>query len=227
MAQRSPHSSEPSAASPRRRGRPRKDQSLPDAPRTRLLRAGVRVLTEKGFSSVGLDEILAQAEIPKGSFYNYFPSKEELGLALIDSYADYFAAKIDGWMTNEALSPLARLRGFCADAKAGMARFEYRRGCLVGNLGQEMGVLPEVFRARLVAVMEDWERRTAACLEKAKAEGEIAQDADCMLLAKNFWIGWEGAVLRAKLERRSMPLEIYETCFFASISAPLGKDGNV
>ncbi|MDF3854496.1 TetR/AcrR family transcriptional regulator [Paracoccus sp. P2] len=205
------------AGLPRRRGRPRKDQSRPDAPRMLLVRAGLAVLTEKGFSTVSIDEILSSAGVPKGSFYHYFDSKDAFGLALVDAYADFFARKLDHWLGAENRPPLERLRDFFADAKAGMARFDYRRGCLIGNLGQEMGVLPAAFRERLAAVFRDWEGRTATCLRAAQAAGQIARDADCDRLARFFWIGWEGAVLRAKLERSPAPLDDFAEGFLAML----------
>ncbi|WP_244550917.1 TetR/AcrR family transcriptional regulator [Bradyrhizobium sp. Rc2d] len=207
------------SAEPRRRGRPPKDQTRPDAPRARLLRTGVAILTEKGFSAVGVEEILDAAEVPKGSFYHYFDSKEAFGLALIDAYADYFARKLDRWFDDTERAPLDRLRDFIADARSGMARHRYRRGCLVGNLGQEMGVLPEPFRKRLAAVFRDWEARTSRCLRSAQEAGEMSSELDCEDLAQFFWIGWEGAVLRAKLERRPDALDVFAEGFLAMIRA--------
>jgi TetR/AcrR family transcriptional repressor of nem operon len=207
------------AAEPRRRGRPPKDQTRPNAPRARLLRTGAAILTEKGFSAVGVEEILEAAEVPKGSFYHYFDSKDAFGLELIDAYADYFARKLDRWFDNTERAPLDRLRDFIADARSGMARYRYRRGCLVGNLGQEMGVLPEPFRMRLAAVFRDWEARTSRCLRSAQEAGEIPRGVDCEGLAQLFWIGWEGAVLRAKLERCPDALDIFAEGFLAMIGA--------
>lgn len=203
----------------RGRGRPPKDQTRPNAPRARLLRTGVAILTEKGFSAVGVEEILESAEVPKGSFYHYFDSKDAFGLELIDAYADYFARKLDRWFDNTHRAPLDRLRDFIADARSGMARYGYRRGCLVGNLGQEMGVLPAPFRKRLAAVFRDWEARTSRCLRSAQEAGEIPRGLDCEGLAQFFWIGWEGAVLRAKLERCPDALDVFADGFLAMILA--------
>lgn len=175
------------------------------------------MLTERGFGAVGLDEVLSGVGVAKGSFYHYFGSKAEFGLALVDAYAAYFANKLDRWFLDESLSPLARLSAFVDDARSGMARFDYRRGCLVGNLGQEVSALPESFRDRLASVFADWEARTARCLEAAKRAGELSPDADCARLAVFFWIGWEGAVLRAKLERGPEPLDQFAEGFFALI----------
>ena len=205
------------AQAPRRRGRPPRDRTDLTDTRELILRAGIAVLTEKGFSATGIDEILGQAAVPKGSFYHYFGSKEDFGLELIQRYGDFFARKLDRHLRNPALSPLGRLHAFVDDAKAGMARFDYRRGCLIGNLGQEMGTLPETFRARLQETFEDWQRRLAACLIEAQEAGELSRAVDAGQLAAFFWIGWEGAVLRAKLERSAAPLELFTAFFFAGL----------
>jgi TetR/AcrR family transcriptional repressor of nem operon len=205
---------QPSTA-PRRRGRPPKHLAEPrQDTRALLIRTGVAVLTEKGYSAVGIDEILRQAAVPKGSFYHCFESKEAFGQALIAAYADYFARKLDRWLLDAETPPLQRLRRFIDDAEKGMARHGFRRGCLVGNLGQEMGTLPESFRAQLEQVFLDWQARTAACLAEAQRAGEIAHHHDCAALAEFFWIGWEGAVLRAKLPRSAAPLQACAGGFF-------------
>lgn len=204
-------------ASPRRRGRPPKQRDDLVDTRELLLRAGLETLTEKGFSAVGIDEILKRVSVPKGSFYHYFTSKEAFGLALIDRYGAFFAHKLDRHFLNQKLSPLKRLDAFIDDAKEGMARFDYTRGCLIGNLGQEMGSLPESFRATLKATFEDWQTRFASCLIEAQAAGELSSKADVQQLASFFWIGWEGAVLRAKLERSSEPLDVFAQYFLAGL----------
>ncbi len=202
---------------PRRRGRPPKLRESLLETRDLLLSAGLEVLTEKGFSATGIDEILRRVSVPKGSFYHYFESKEAFGAELIEQYASYFARKIDRYLSDQSLSPLARLRAFVTGAQAAMARHDFRRGCLIGNLGQEMGALPETFRAKLQQVFADWQSKFERCLVAAQEAGEISPHADCKQLAAFFWIGWEGAVLRAKLEHSAEPLKIFERGFFAGL----------
>jgi TetR/AcrR family transcriptional regulator, transcriptional repressor for nem operon len=208
-----------SAAIPkRRRGRPPKDSVGRNETREALVQAGLEVMTEKGFAAAGIDEILRRVGVPKGSFYHYFASKDVFGIALIERYAGYFALKLDRFLMDESLSPLQRLRAFIADATDGMARHDFKRGCLVGNLGQEMGALPEHFRDRIRNVFSDWQRRVEQCLLAAREAGEIPPASDCVQLAVVFWIGWEGAVLRAKLERNAKPLEAFSDFFVANIT---------
>lgn len=198
----------------RRRGRPPKHRARPyDEVRGELIQAGLAMLTEKGYSSVGIDEILRSVGVPKGSFYHYFKSKEEFGQELISAYGQYFARKLDRFLLDTAFTPLERIQRFVADAAEGMARYQFRRGCLIGNLGQEMSLLPESFRAQLQEVFNDWQSRTAACLKEAQTLGEISADQDAEQLAEWFWTGWEGAVLRAKLEGSTQPLERFTQGF--------------
>ncbi|MDR6182135.1 acrylate utilization transcriptional regulator AcuR [Asaia bogorensis] len=196
-----------------RRGRP------PLAPgesstRQRLIRAGLEHLTERGYSAACVDDILNSAGVPKGSFYHHFSSKADFGLALVAAYNAYFLDLLDSDFLQVARPPLDRLRDFTLRAEDGMARHGFRRGCLIGNLGQEMGALPDDFRAALIEVLQTWQARTADLLRQAQLDGTLGGDHDPDPLAETFWIGWEGAVLRAKLELRRDPLRRFTTTFF-------------
>ncbi len=200
-----------------RRGRPKCPPELSDA-RRKLIKAGLLQLTEKGYSSVGVEEILKSAGVPKGSFYHHFRNKADFGSQLIDAYHTYFREKLDQAFADTNLPALDRLRAFIRDAERGMQRHHFRRGCLVGNLGQEMGALPDEFREQLQRVLKDWQARTAACLRLAQAQGELDAEQDPDALAEFFWIGWEGAVMRAKLERRAHPLRSFANTFFRLVN---------
>ncbi|HLT99798.1 MAG TPA: TetR/AcrR family transcriptional regulator [Burkholderiaceae bacterium] len=177
--------------------------------RDRLIRTGVELCTQGGFQAMGIEQVLSQSGVPKGSFYHYFRSKKEFGLAVIDAYAVYFCKKLQRVLTNAEESPLTRLRSFVDEACDGMSRHEFQRGCLVGNLGQEMAALDNEFRNQLENVLKLWEAQTARCLEEAQAAGELQPSHDVERLAEFFWIGWEGAILRAKLTRSPRPMRLF------------------
>jgi len=174
-----------------------------------LIRCGMEILTEQGFTATSLDAVLKRATVPKGSFYYYFDSKAAFGREVLKAYDAFFCRKIDRALTNEARSPLQRLCDFVEDAKAGMAKYRYARGCLVGNLGQEVQALPDGYRAQLNGILQGWQARLADCLKLSVVAGEIGRQADCEALAEYFWIGWEGAVMRARLMRSGHPLDTF------------------
>ena len=99
-----------------------------------------------------------------------------------------------------------------------MTRFDFRRGCLIGNLGQELASLDNEFRDQLEAVLVSWEVRVTACLEEAVQIGEIASDNDAQSLSRFFWIGWEGAILRAKLTRSLAPIDHFAGIYFSRVA---------
>ena len=202
-----------------RRGRPPNVEREFTDTREALLRSGMEMLTEQGFATTGIDAVLKRINVPKGSFYNYFKNKEAFGQEVLQQYALYFARKLDHCLLNEQVSPMQRISDFVEDAKSGMIKHEFRRGCLVGNLGQEVIVLPDSFRCALESILLDWQERLGACLRLAAEQGQIQihSDSDCDELAAYFWIGWEGAVLRAKLVQDVRPLDTFFRGFVAGI----------
>jgi TetR/AcrR family transcriptional repressor of nem operon len=200
-----------------RRGRPPKASHENRDTKAELIRSGLEQLTENGFASSGIDKILKKVKVPKGSFYHYFTSKEAFGQAVIDNYAKYFANKLDTCLLDESYPALKRISNFVEDAKMGMIRHDFKRGCLVGNLGQEVDLLPKSYREQLVGILHSWQHRVAQCLTTAKTEGQLSATADCELLAEFFWIGWEGAVSRSKLVQSTQPLDSYFNCFISSL----------
>ncbi|WIX33232.1 TetR/AcrR family transcriptional regulator [Salinicola sp. JS01] len=183
-----------------------------------LIRCGVEILTEQGFVSTGIDSVLKRVGVPKGSFYHYFDSKEAFGEAVMARYDAYFTKKLDRWLLVSDMPPLDRVVGFMRDATESMERFDFKRGCLIGNLCQEVTILPAGFRQKLTSILEGWEQRMAACLSLARSAGDISKEADCESLAAFFWIGWEGAVQRARITQSSAPLEIFRKEFMARLT---------
>lgn len=200
-----------------RRGRPPKVLRENQDTKAELIRSGLEQLTENGFASSGIDLILKKVGVPKGSFYHYFASKEAFGQAVLENYANYFANKLDNYLVDQSYPALIRIGNFVEDAKTGMLKYHFKRGCLVGNLGQEVDSLPESFRPQLIAIFVCWQHRLATCLKEAQIEQQLSNDADCELLAENFWIGWEGAVSRAKLVQSTNPLQNYFDFFIAGL----------
>ncbi len=201
----------------KKRGRPAKIPHHHPDTREALIRGGTAILTEQGFTASGIDGILKRVGVPKGSFYYYFASKEAFVREIIDYYGRYFVRKLDKFLLDETRLPLARIQAFVDDAARGMAKYEFKRGCLVGNLGQEIGVLPDSYRQQLSAILADWQQRLAHCLQLARGAGQLGPQADCDALAEYFWIGWEGAVMRARLANSERPLACFAQGFLAGL----------
>ena len=201
-----------------KRGRPAKSGRDSSQTKQALVQSGVEYFTEFGFASSGIDLILKKVSVPKGSFYHYFASKEAFGIAVIEEYSRYFAKKLDIHLLNENNKPLIRITNFANDAKDGMARYNFKRGCLIGNLEQEVTLLPESHRLQLLTTLDDWQQKIARCLELAQQENSISNSLDCKALASFFWMGWEGAIAKSKLAKNLTPIDIFIDTFLQLIA---------
>lgn len=188
--------------------------------REELVRIGTEIWSEQGFCSTGIEHVLRRAGVPKGSFYHYFASKDEFGLAVVDNYARLWELKLTRIFGNAQVPPLDRVRNYLAEGIRGMEKHEFRRGCLVGNLAQELAALSAPFRERISHVFASWEGHLTRCLTEAQRTGSLRSDADAAELARFFWTGWEGAILMAKLDRSTVPLEQFRDVLFRWVLRP-------
>ncbi len=200
------------------RGRPAKSGRDSSQTKQALVQSGVEYFTEFGFASSGIDQILKKVSVPKGSFYHYFASKEAFGIAVIEEYSHYFAKKLDLPLLNETNKPLIRIVNFANDAKEGMTRYNFKRGCLIGNLEQEVGLLPESHRLQLLDTFEVWQQKMTCCLRLAQQENTIPASLDCTALANFFWMGWEGSIAKSKLTKNLTPIDTFIDVFLQLIA---------
>ncbi len=184
------------------------------ATRSELVRVGTEIIAQHGFNTTGLNAVLRTAGVPKGSFYYYFASKEDFGLAVIDNFADEYATRLDSFLLNAKFTPLNRIRNYFKDGVVTMNRCHCTHGCPIGNLSLELAGQNETFRARLDAVFRDWQKCFARCFTEAMEIGEIPADSDAKQLAEFMLSGWEGAILRAKVMKSAAPMKAFVEVFF-------------
>jgi TetR/AcrR family transcriptional repressor of nem operon len=182
-----------------------------------IVRIGSELISRGGFGQTGIDQILRRAKVPKGSFYYYFSSKEDFGLAVIDQCAAEMLANLRSRLGDESHAPLKRLKNHLEHGLMKIGGNECKRGCLIGDLGQELAHQNETFRRRLEEVFDLWKREIAACLKKAKSAGELARGVDVNQLADFILSGWEGAILRAKVKHSVEPMRSFIDILFGRV----------
>ena len=183
--------------------------------KARLLQIGTEMFLERGYNDTGLQDLLAAAEVPKGSFYHYFKSKEDFGLEIVNRYGTETLAFLEETLENSSCSPMQRVRRFFAVAFEEFAAQGCRHGCLIGNLGQELADANESFRQAIQEHLERWASRLAGALAEAIECGELPAGTDPVLLGRLLIDGFQGAALRMKLERNRAPLDRFLEHYFS------------
>jgi len=185
--------------------------------RADILKVGTDIIARQGFNATGIDAVLKAAGVPKGSFYHYFASKEAFGLAVLDSFAERYGNKLDEFFGDENTPHLQRLRNYLDYSMERLVKNQYAKGCLAGNLGQELADQHESFRLRIEEIFQDWQRRFAACFRNAQLAGEIPTTMPPELLAEFLLNGLEGAVLRVKVVKSLKPLSEFIDILFHKV----------
>ena len=172
-----------------------------------ILDTGRRIILGKGFSAVGLNEILSTAQVPKGSFYHYFKSKESFGEALVDSYLLDYLAQVDSLLRPDGTPAAVRLlrywRSWMTAGDSGAAECN----CLVVKLSGEVSDMSEAMRAALLRGTDQIIERLADCLAQGIRDGSLASSMDARHSALTLYEMWLGAALLTKVRRERSPLD--------------------
>lgn len=188
------------------------------ATKQRLLEAGLALMLERGYNAIGVQEILSATNVPKGSFYHHFASKEDFALQVIDLYQSDVRALLVAVTGDRDTPPLARVRRFFGEVRRSYEREGYL-GCFLGALGQELSGGNELFRRKIESCIKEIENAVARCLAEARAMGELPASCDTRLTAHMIVNAWEGAALRSRILRARKPLDqVLDFCFQSAMA---------
>ncbi|MGJ7505371.1 TetR/AcrR family transcriptional regulator [Variovorax sp. ZT5P49] len=179
--------------------------------RQHILDVAHPLLLQRGFTGVGLAEVLAAAKVPKGSFYHYFGSKEAFGEAVLEAYFTEYLGRTDALLTETPGTAAERLIGYFDDWLDSQTGDEAQSRCLVVKLGAEVCDLSESMRAALARGTRGITDRLARCIEAGRADGSLKpapQSQDAQGIAVALYQRWLGASLLAKITRDRASLDM-------------------
>lgn len=177
-----------------------------DNTRQHLLDTGHQIMAAKGFSGVGLNEILLTAGVPKGSFYHYFKSKELYGQALLEDYFSTYLSLLAQRFANASLPAGERLMSYWQQWLVGYSGPCSEQKCLVVKLAAEVADLSEAMRITLRDGTDQIIGQLADCISAGRDDGSLPEQ-DAMATATMLYQLWLGASLLAKLHRTSLPMQ--------------------
>jgi TetR/AcrR family transcriptional regulator, transcriptional repressor for nem operon len=180
-----------------------------------IIAAGLAELHARGYAACSVEDITRAAGVPKGSFYNHFASKEEFA---VEAVRRYFQAS---WLptSSEARPAVARLRaGFEALYAAARDR-SFSRGCLLGNLANEVADHSDAIRAELAEGLDAWSVIVTELVAEAQRNGEIGAAGDAAQLGRFIVNAWEGALTRSRVVRTGQPIDDFFGMVFGRLLA--------
>ena len=173
-----------------------------------ILDIGVELLNKKGYNGIGIKEVLDEAQIPKGSFYHYFKSKEDFGLQVVKRYSDSTLIFLKSHLEDTSKSPKERLINFFDGMQKIYVEKEFTGGCLLGNSATELADVNASFAFLLQREFLEYEEIFEKCIQQAIEQGEINSDKSAKKIAAFILNSFEGALLRMKVMKSVEPIEI-------------------
>lgn len=172
-----------------------------------LLDEGVALLMRQGYHGTGLKEILDAVNIPKGSFYNYFGSKENFAAEVIVHYITPYLNQLNQYLDESEGNSVAALNRYIEESIAELERTDFKGGCLLGNLMGELSDTSDLCRIALQNALNDYRNVWEEGLRRGQKEKRIRKDKSANEMA-DLWVNaWQGALLRMKIEQSTEPLK--------------------
>ena len=172
-----------------------------------IIAEGERLFRTQGYHNTGINDVLKACKIPKGSFYNYFVSKEDFAIQVVEFYGAYYKEQLEASLEKKHLSPFERLKLLYLVNTVEFYKSEgFTNGCLVGNLSTEVGGLSSMLAETLATQFNDWISYIAETIEEGQAKGVIVKKADPTQLAQYLHGNLFGALAQMKIERSIDPV---------------------
>lgn len=178
--------------------------------RDHLIDVGLGLMHQNGFNATGLNDLLKAADVPKGSFYHHFGSKEDFAAAALERYGMRERAHAAAILNDATVPPLKRLRRYFSDLARIYGRKGAIPGCMMGRFSLEIAEVSPILRRQISATFEHWQYTIAMVIQQAIAQKELPADTDAESLAGFLLNSWEGALLRSQAEKNDAPLEIFQ-----------------
>lgn len=177
---------------------------MDETARERLIRSASRLFHIRSYSGVGVKELCEAADVRRGSFYYYFPSKEALVSAVLEYEEEDLLTRVFNPAFEDGGAPLERFEVFLNRL------YEYQvdrslteggtvGGCPIANLGQELGSQYEYLRIQANAILDRFTHMFHGALDEARDAGDLAADVDTEKTAKRVRAYTQGLLELGKL----------------------------
>ena len=185
--------------------RPRRSEQTREA----LIEAGIAQLSEHGYHGTGIKQILDEVSVPKGSFYNFFASKEAFVAEVIGQYSRDLLNQLAEFINGEgnSLTPLEQLRSIYRYSLKQYESHAFKKSCLVGAIATEISAESEMCRLELEKAMVQWLSFFSGIFTNAQDQKLVRDDINPTDMAAVYWSAWEGALITMKMTADTKPVK--------------------
>lgn len=171
--------------------------------KTRLIDAATELIWKGSYGSVSVDDICRAANVKKGSFYHFFPSKVDLAISVMEESFNLLKPELDSIFSPDT-PPLARFERLADSIYEFQSQVEAKYhqvcGCPFTSLGSEMAGQEAGIRAKFADIAHRRERYYMSALRDLVAEGRLPENTDVRVKAQEIYAYIVGQLVIARIE---------------------------
>ncbi|ACE84517.1 TetR/AcrR family transcriptional regulator [Cellvibrio japonicus] len=173
-----------------------------------ILDEGLKVMATRGYNGTSIQDIVSAADVPKGSFYTYFKSKEDFALEALEKVTEERLRHNRHLLGNRSVPPLERLTRYFQENIGGCEN-NLNGGCFIGNMCQEMAESSEAIRLKVRQMLRNNTQAIEDLLEEARLDGKLTTNLSSQVIAEFMFNAWEGTLMRMKATKCREPLDVF------------------
>jgi TetR/AcrR family transcriptional regulator, transcriptional repressor for nem operon len=173
--------------------------------RERLVEAARLLFWKHGYAATGIAQILKEADAGSGSLYYFFPTKEDLLLAVLEWYRENLWAVVVQPVFERVSDPVERIFGILDGYRRGLLITNYQHGCPIGSLALELADSHPAARQLVAVNFTGWRSTIEKCL--VDSAGRLPESVDRGQLALFVLTTMEGAVMLARAYQNIDPYD--------------------
>ena len=166
--------------------------------RTRIVQAAMELFWLKGYGSTSIADILSRSQVNSGSLYYFFPGKQDVLIAVLETYRDGIGPMLLKPAWDGVQDPIDRVFALLDSYRRALIETDCTYGCPIGSLALELHEPDPPVRELLAANFEAWVDAVADCF---RVSDRLARDADHRALAELALNVMEGGVMQARTFR--------------------------
>lgn len=174
-----------------------------------ILEKGVLLFRMNGYHNTGTSEILREAGISRGSFYNFFKDKDDFGVQVLDYYTADTTNYINKLLGKEELNAKQRIIHLFKIFTESYTKINYKWGCLLVGMTQELSVINELFTEATGRNFEELTKPLTNCIQEGQDAGLINKDQNARAMALSIWGSYNGALILMKSGLKQEALDAF------------------
>ena len=175
--------------------------------RENIIEGGIQLFCINGYQGTGIQQILKSLDIPKGSFYNYFKSKEDFVIEAIEQYSGKGLKMHQAALSDKSLTALNRIARKLEETQQKYISENFEKSCLLDILAIEVSGGNKKIADLIDEIFERRRQIYSVCIQEGQELGEIRKDGKAVDLAEFILSGYSGAQLKAKTEKSIRPMK--------------------